>query len=122
MAGRFSRRVRADAQHPIPVKDRAPGEEKHKTGEQHLRGEQHSADGEVKPGLLLILVAKAPALVWDVKKTAGGKLGTIEPKGRQPLGTARCPFVPYSFPIWDEEWGPITIKLSGHPPFGAPVM
>ena len=38
MAGRFSRRVRAYAKaHPIPVKDCAPGEKKHKTGEQHLR-------------------------------------------------------------------------------------
>jgi hypothetical protein len=38
MAGRFSRHVRAYAQaHAIRVKDCAPGEKKHKTGEQHLR-------------------------------------------------------------------------------------
>jgi hypothetical protein len=124
MAGRFSRRVRAYAKaHRIPVKDCAPGEKKHKIGEQHLMGEQHLAEGQVKPGLFLILVAKAPALVWDVKKTDGGKLGTIEAKGRQPNGKARWPFVNhYSFHIWDAEWGHITIKMSGHPPFGAQVM
>ena len=124
MAGRFSRRVRAYAKaNQIPVKECGPGEKKHKIGEQHLMGEQHLADGEAKPGLFLILVAKAPALVWDVKKTEGGKLGTIEPKGKQPKGKARWPFVNhYSFHIWDEEWGHITIKMSGHPPFGAQVM
>jgi len=124
MAGRFSRRVRAYAKaNQIPVKECAPGEKKHKIGEQHLMGEQHLADGEAKPKLFLILVAKAPALVWDVKKTEGGKLGTIEPKGKQPNGKARWPFVNhYSFHIWDEEWGHITIKMSGHPPFGAQVM
>ena len=72
MAGRFNRRVRAYAKaNQIPVKECAAGEKKHKIAEQHLMGEQHLADGEAKPGLFLILVAKAPALVWDVKKTEG---------------------------------------------------
>jgi hypothetical protein len=115
------RRVRAYAKaHPIPVKDCAPGEKKHKIGEPHLRGEQPLAGGQVQPGLFLILVAKAPALVWEVKKT---DRGTIEAKGRQSHGKVRWPFVHHcSFPIWDEEWGHITIKMSGHPPFGAQVM
>jgi hypothetical protein len=105
------------------VKDCAPGERKHKIGEQHLMGEQHLAGGEVKPGLFPILVAKAPALVWEVKKTAGGKLGSIEARGKQPDGKTRWPFVNhYSFHIWDPEWGHITFKMSGHPPFGVQVM
>src|SRR4051794_37690292 len=29
---------------------------------------------------------------------------------------------PYSFHIWDSEWGHLTIKMAGHPPFGAQVM
>jgi hypothetical protein len=86
-------------------------------------GEQHLAGGEVKPGLFLILVAKAPALVWEVTKRDGGQLGTIQAKGQRANGKARWPFVNhYSFPIWDQEWGHITIKMSGHPPFGAQVM
>jgi hypothetical protein len=28
----------------------------------------------------------------------------------------------YSFHIWDAEWGHITIKMSGHPPFGAQII
>ena len=33
------------------------------------------------------------------------------------------PFVNhYSFHIWDAEWGHITIKMSGHPPFGAQII
>src|SRR5437588_8414181 len=29
---------------------------------------------------------------------------------------------PYSFHILDPDWGHLTIKMSGHPPFGAQVM
>ena len=33
------------------------------------------------------------------------------------------PFVNhYSFHIWDEEWGHVIIKMSGHPPFGAQII
>src|SRR6516225_8755294 len=86
-------------------------------------GEQHLAGGEVQAGLFLILVAKAPALVWEVKKRDGGQLGTVQAKGHRPNGEARWPFVNhYSFPIWDQEWGHITIQMSGHPPCGAQVM
>jgi hypothetical protein len=28
----------------------------------------------------------------------------------------------YSFHIWDPEWGHITLKISGHPPFPAQVI
>jgi hypothetical protein len=121
---RMAGRVRAYAKaHNIPVKDCAPGEKKHKIGEQHLMGEQHLAGGEVQPGLFLILVAKAPALVWEITKRDGGQLGTIQAKGHRPHGKARWPFVNhYSFHIWDQEWGHITIQMSGHPPFGAQVM
>jgi hypothetical protein len=28
----------------------------------------------------------------------------------------------YSFHIWDSDWGHITIKMAGHPPFGAQVI
>jgi hypothetical protein len=69
-----------------------------------------------KPGLFLILVAKARAVVWEVLQTKAGKIGDIRRK--KPL-----PFVNhYSFHIWDAEWGHITIKMSGHPPFGAQII
>jgi hypothetical protein len=56
-------------------------------------GELHLAEGEVKPGLFLILVAKAPALVWEVKKREGANSALL--RGHRPNGKARWPFVNY---------------------------
>ena len=111
MAGRFSRRLHAwaEANH-VPVLHCAAGERKHEIAEQHLSTRQEKA------GLFLILVSKAPALVWEAQRTPAGKLVRLAPK--QPW-----PYVNhYSFPIWDPDWGHVTIKMSGHPPFGAQVM
>ncbi len=111
LAGRFSRRLRAWAKaNHISVVYCSPGENKHKMAEEHL------ATHETKPGLFMILVSKAPALVWEAQKTGTGKLGQLVPK--QPW-----PYVNhYSFHILDAEWGHVTIKMSGHPPFGAQVI
>jgi hypothetical protein len=111
MAGRFSRRLRAWAKaNQVPVVDSSPGQRKHDRAAEYL------ATHEVKPGLFMILVSKAPALVWEAQKTGTGKLGPLVPK--QPW-----PYVNhYSFHILDPEWGHLTIKMSGHPPFGAQVM
>ena len=119
MAGRFSRRLRAyAAANGIPVVDCGSGEQKHKLAEQQL-----AASEDKKPGLFMILVAKAPALVWEIQKTKSGKIGALVAKGKQSNGKVRWPFVNhYSFHIWDREWGHITFKMSGHPPFGVQVM
>jgi len=97
MAGRFSRRLRAWAQAKnIPVIYCSPGEDKPKIAEPPL------ASHEVKSGLFLVLVCKAPALVWEVQPTGTGKLGQLVPK--QPW-----PYVNhYSFHIWDPDWGHVT--------------
>ena len=77
MAGRFSRRLRAWAKaNNVPVVYCSPGERKHKTAEQHLSTHQG------KPGLFLVLVSKAPALVWEAQKTGTGKLGQLMGRGR----------------------------------------
>jgi hypothetical protein len=111
MAGRFSRRLRAWAKdNNIPVIYCSASEDKHKLAEQHL------ATHETKPGVFLILVSKAPALVWEAQMTSRGKLGQLVPK--QPW-----PYVNhYSFHILDPDWGHLTIKMSGHPPFGAQII
>jgi len=88
----------------------SPGEEKHKMAEQHL------ATHETSPGLFLILVSKAPALVWEAQMTGTGKLGQLKPKDPWPYVNH------YSFHILDPDWGHLTIKMSGHPPFGAQVI
>ena len=105
MAGRFSRRLRAWARaNDIPVVYCAPGERKHEIAEEHL------ATTKAKPGLFLILVSKAPALVWEAQQTGAGKLGQLAPKKPWPYVNH------YSFHILDSDWGHVTIKMSGHPP------
>lgn len=111
LAGRFSRRLRAWAKdNQIPVIYCSPGEYKHKLAEQHL------ATHQTKPGLFMVLVSKAPALVWEAHMTGTGKLGQLVPKKPWPYVNH------YSFHILDPDWGHLTIKMSGHPPFGAQVM
>jgi len=106
MAGRFSRRLRAYAQaHAIPVIDCRAGERKHDLAEEYL------AKTSITQGLFLILVGRAQAPVWEVTRAHH-----LERK--QPM-----PYVNhYSFHILDPEWGHITIKISGHPPFPAQVI
>ena len=111
MAGRFSRRLRAWAkENKIPVIYSPSGERKHNIAAAHL------ATQEVKPGLFMILVSKAPALVWEAQKTGTGKLGPLVIKKPWPYVNH------YSFHILDPDWGHVTIKMSGHPPFGAQVI
>jgi hypothetical protein len=108
-AGRFSRRVRAFAQaNGIPVIDCATGERKHELAEAHLRAHPDAR------GLFLILVARAVAPVWEVERSATGTLRNLAKKSAYVNH--------YSFHILDPEWGHLTIKMSGHPPFGAQVI
>nr|VFJ78827.1 MAG: hypothetical protein BECKFW1821C_GA0114237_12061 [Candidatus Kentron sp. FW] len=110
MAGRFSRRVHGWAKkHNIPVIHCASGERKHELAEKHL------PQNPSFQGLFLILVAKAPGLVWDAKRSDTGNLHL---QRRTPW-----PYINhYHFHIIDPEWGHITIKMSGHPPFGMQIM
>ena len=64
-----------------------------------------------RKGLFLILVGRAQAPVWDVSANHH-----IERKKPMPYVNH------YSFHILDPEWGHITIKISGHPPFPAQVI
>ena len=108
LAGRFARRVRASAQaHGIPVIDCKAGERKHQIAEDYL------AEHPPGTGVFLILVARAPATVWKVSRSAG-VICNLE-KRRQFVNH-------YSFHIMDPTWGHVTIKISGHSPFGAQVI
>src|SRR5215469_11378941 len=61
LAGRFSRRLYAFAKkRHLPVVRGAPGERKHEIAEEYLT--THA----VSPGLFLITVSRAPALVWKI--------------------------------------------------------
>lgn len=109
MAGRFSRRVRGYAKaHGIPIIDCSSEERKHKIAEEHLK---NNAPGK---GLFLILVGRAIAIRWEVKRSGRGVIRNLEAK--------RVFINHYSFHIMDADWGHITIKMSGHPPFGAQII
>ncbi len=109
MAGRFARRVRGWARaNGVPVIDCLAGERKHQIAEEHL------SDHGPRPGVFLILVARAPATVYQVRRSAQGVILDIVKK--------RTFVNHYSFNIWDAQFGHLTIKMSGHPPFAAQVM
>ncbi len=109
LAGRFARRVRAWAgAQQVPVIDCKAEERKHRIAEQYLR------ENAVGVGVFLILVARAPAMVWKVSRTRSGVIRHLE-KTRQFVNH-------YSFHIMDPTFGHVTIKMSGHPPFGAQVI
>src|SRR6185436_15115825 len=110
MAGDFGRRVNAYAnEHGIPIHYCELGD---KT--KHARAEKLRPQDPSFQGVFLILVAKAPALVWQAKNNRAGKIVLRRPKS--------WPLVyHYHFHILDPEWGHLTIKMSGHPPFGLQI-
>jgi len=111
LAGRFARRVRAWAgANGVPVIDCGRGERKHRIVEEYL--DTHTVVG---PAVFLILVAKAPATVWDVRR--GGADNVIVNLAKKSSYVNH-----YSFHIMDPVWGHVTIKMSGHPPFAAQVI
>lgn len=82
LAGRFSRRVRAFAKaNDIPVIDCTREDRKHRIAEDYLTTHQ------VAVGVFLILVARAPATVWEVRRSSAGVIRNLEKKKgvRQPL-------------------------------------
>ena len=89
----------------IPVIDCLAGDRKHDIAEEYL------AKTKVTQGLFLVLMGRAQAPVWDVSPNHH-----IERKKPMPYVNH------YSFNILDPEWGHITIKISGHPPFPAQVI
>jgi hypothetical protein len=110
LAGRFSRRVRAFAQaHQIPLDECPRGERKHRVAEAYL------AEQPQVRGLFLIQVSRAVAPVWEAERAgASGALRNLRRKQA---------FVNhYSFHILDPDWGHLTVKMSGHPPFGAMIL
>ncbi len=109
MAGRFARRVKAwAAANGVPVIFCKAGQRK------HLIAGEYLATHAVTTGVFLVLVAKAPATVWKVHRSARGVITGLEKK--------REYVYHYSFHIMDRAWGHVTVKMSGHPPFGAQVI
>jgi hypothetical protein len=111
MAGTFGRRLRTYcAQRKIPFLETLAGDRKHQLAEEHL-----PKDPAFK-GLFLVLTAKAPAPVWQVYRNAAGQITQLSRPDRWPHVKH------YYFHIIDPQWGHLTIRMSGHPPFGAQVI
>jgi hypothetical protein len=109
LAGRFSRRIRGWAKaNSVPVIDCRAGERKHDLAEEHLKRTP------ITRGVFLILVRKAQAPVWEV--SVSGKQHHLERKKPMPYVNH------YSFHILDPDWGHVTFKISGHPPFPAQII
>lgn len=110
MAGRFSRRVRGWAKkHNIPVVVCSAGERKSEVAAQYLP----TCPGA--RGIFAVLVGRAPASVWEVERFGNGSLNL---RRKKPQAWVNY----YSFHLVDEEWGHVTVKLCGHPPFAAQVL
>jgi hypothetical protein len=109
-AGRFARQVKAwAAANGVPVIYCKAGERK------HLIAEEYLATHEVGTGVSLVLAAKAPARVWEVRR--------CQPSGVIGNFAKKTTYVNhYSFHVMDPQWGHVTIKMSGHPPFPAQVI
>jgi hypothetical protein len=109
MAGRLARRLRAHAKtHQIPVVDCAAGKRKDVIAAEYLPQDPDFV------GVFVILVGRAPAPVWNVQKSKGGKIVNLERKTQYVNH--------YHFHIQDPDWGHVVIRMSGHPPFGAQVI
>lgn len=110
-AGTFSRRVRAWAEkNRVPLVDFAIGDTT-----KHERAEQLQPNDPAFSGVFAVFVARAPGLIWDAYTNPQGKVVLYRPKRGALVNH-------YYFHIVDPQWGHITIRLCGHPPFPALIM
>ena len=111
MAGTFSRRLHAFcAKQGIPIIAARSGERKHELAEPHV-----PKDPTFR-GLFLMITANAPAPTWEVKRNSDGRITELRHR-------KNWPFVKhYYFHIMDREWGHVTIRMCGYPPFGAQLI
>src|SRR5580704_991720 len=111
MAGTFSRRLHAFcAKQGIPIIEARSGERKHELAEPHV-----PKDPTFR-GLFLVITANAPAPTWEVKRNRDGRITEVRHRKNWPLVKH------YYFHIMDREWGHVTIRMCGYPPFGAQLI
>lgn len=112
LSGRFSRRLRAyAAKHDIPVVySTTKGDRK------HLTADDYRPQDPKFTGLFLVIIGRAPGLLWDIQRNHGGPIRAIERRKSQSWVNH------YSFHIIDPNWGHVTFKICGQPPFAAQIM
>lgn len=111
MAGTFSRRLNAYcSKHGIPIVDARADERKHLLAEPYL-----PSDANFR-GLFLVITGNAPAPVWEVKRNGQGQITDLHHRKKWPYVKH------YYFHLIDAEWGHVTIRICGYPPFGAQII
>lgn len=111
LAGTFSRRVRAYCQREgIALVEAEVGERKHKLAEQYL-----PMDPDYH-GLFVVITSQAPAPVWEVRRSPRNQIMDISRRNHWPYVRH------YYFHLTDRDWGHVTIRMCGYPPFGAQVI
>ena len=67
-------------------------------------------------GVFAVLVARAPAPLWEVRRNGQGQITELR-------RTEQWPYVQhYYFQILDPEWGHVAVRLCGYAPWGAQVI
>ena len=109
LAGRFGRRLRAYAQKEgIPVINCKSDERKYEIAQRYLPQNPDFV------GLFAVLVGRASAPAWHIHQTTEGRIQNI---------VRKYPFVNhYYFHLIDPDWGHVTVRMSGHPPFGVQII
>ena len=111
LAGTFSRRVRAYCQREgIALVEAEVGERKHELAQEYLPADPHAQ------GLFLVITSQAPAPVWEVRQSPQGRITDISRRKHWPHVKH------YYFHLLDRDWGHVTIRMCGYPPFGAQVI
>jgi hypothetical protein len=111
MAGRFKRRLEGYAKkNKIPFLYCDAGERKHEKAEPYI-----PRDPDFK-GIFLVLVGRAPAPVWEVQRNRKNQITNLHRKKKWPYVNH------YHIHLMDPDWGHVTIRICGYPPFGAQVI
>lgn len=111
MAGTFSRRLNAYCdKHGIPIVEAQADERKHQLAEPYLPKDLGFR------GLFLVITGNAPAPVWEVKRNAKGQITDLHHRKKWPYVKH------YYFHLIDPDWGHVTIRICGYPPFGAQII
>jgi hypothetical protein len=111
MAGRFGETVRHFAfSNKIPYVAAERGERKDEISAKHLPKDPGFC------GVFLIVVGRAQAPVWEVKRDEKGKILEIFRK-------KDWPYVNHiHFHVMDKEWGHVIVRMCMYPPFGALIV
>jgi len=111
MAGTFSRRLHAFcAKQGIPIIEAQARDRKHELAQPYEPNDPKVC------GLFCVIKSNAPAPVWEVKRNGEGRITEIRHRKSWPYVRH------FYFHLIDQEWGHVTIRMCGYPPFGAQVI